>query len=407
MSDVVKKVLERRASLVKQMRDVAERAVEEARDMSAEEDAQFTAMNAEVDALQKRADAMLEGEQRAKDTEEAFAKLSGKPQTRQTGPTDEHSAEFRAFATGAPGAARYFEVQPDVQVRDLLKGTASAGGNTVPTSFYGRLVEHMIETAAILRAGATVLNTSGGENLQIPKTTAHSSATLTAEAAALTESDPAFGLTTLGAYKYGLMIQAARELVQDSGVDLEGYLARQAGRALGNGFGAHAITGTGTAQPWGVVTRSTLGVTGGTGVSGAFTGDNLIDLFYSVIEAYRNSSGCAWLMKDVTVGAARKLKGTDGQYLWQPGLQAGAPDLLLGKPVVTDPNVAAVAVNGKSVIFGDIGQYFVRLAGGIRFERSDDFAFNTDLVSFRAILRADGDLVDQTGAVKHYVGAAT
>ena len=85
----------------------------------------------------------------------------------------------------------------------------------------------------------------------------------------------------------------------------------------------------------------------------------------------------------------------------------GGTDTILGKPVYTDPGVAAVAVTAKSVLFGDLSQYCIRLVNGIRFERSDDYAFNTDLVTFRALLRADGALVDLTGAVKAFVGAAT
>jgi HK97 family phage major capsid protein len=142
-------------------------------------------------------------------------------------------------------------------------------------------------------------------------------------------------------------------------------------------------------------------------VTGAFTADNLIDLFYSVIAPYRASSSAYWVTKDSSLASIRKLKDTTNQYIWQPSLQAGAPDLLLGKALVTDPNVAAPAVNAKSVIFGDMSQYFVRMAGGVRFERSDDFAFNTDLVTFRCLLRADAALVDLTGAVKVFVGAAT
>jgi HK97 family phage major capsid protein len=85
----------------------------------------------------------------------------------------------------------------------------------------------------------------------------------------------------------------------------------------------------------------------------------------------------------------------------------GSPDLLLGKPLVADPFMPAMAVGAKSILFGDFSQFFVRLVGGVRFERSDDFAFGSDLVTFRAILRGDGTLVDQTGAIKQYVGAAT
>ena len=116
-------------------------------------------------------------------------------------------------------------------------------------------------------------------------------------------------------------------------------------------------------------------------------------------------------MRDTTAGTIRKIKDSSGgagvgNYLWQPGL-AGAPDTILGKPVVIEPNIAATAISAKSVVFGDLSAYFVRIAGGVRFERSDDFAFQNDLVTFRAILRGDGILADQSGAVKHYAGGAS
>ncbi|MFJ1765059.1 phage major capsid protein [Amycolatopsis sp. NPDC088138] len=407
MSEVVKRLRERRANVWEQAKGLADRAAEENRQFTGEEEGQWTALNAELDALDVRIKNVIDGEQRAKDTEDAFAKLEGKPQERKSGQPEGQDTELRKFLRGQ--GPRSYEVQPtpNLDFRSLTKGTATAGGNTVPTSFYDRLIAHLIETAAIMQAGVTVLNTASGETIQVPKTTAHSSAAIVTEGSAISASDPTFGQVPLGAYKYGTLIQVSRELLNDTGVDLEGYLAMQAGRALGNAFGAHAITGTGTSQPRGVVTDATVGVTGGTGVVGAFTADNLIDLHYSVIAPYRQSSSCYWLMRDATVGAARKLKDTTGQYLWQPSLQAGAPDMFLGKPVLTDPNVAATAVSAKSVLFGDFSQYFVRLAGGVRFERSDDFAFNTDLVTFRALLRADASLVDLTGAVKYFAGAAT
>jgi hypothetical protein len=120
----------------------------------------------------------------------------------------------------------------------------------------------MIETSAVLQAGVTILNTTSGETIQIPKTTAHSTAGIVAEAASIGVSDPSFGQASLGAYKYGVMVQLSRELVDDSTVDLQGYLAMETGRALGNAFGAHLIGGTGTGQPRGILTDATLGVTG-------------------------------------------------------------------------------------------------------------------------------------------------
>lgn len=407
MSEMVKKLRERREKVWADMKSLADKATDENRAFEPAEQGQWDAQNGELDALDTRIKSALDTEQRSKDADAAFNKLEGKPQEKRGGQEPGENTELRKFLRGE--GPRVFNINPSgpVDFRALSKLTAAAGLNTVPTSFYDRLMAHLIETSAIMQAGVTVLNTASGETIQVPKTTAHSSAAIVTEGAAISASDPTFGQVSLGAYKYGTLIQVSRELLDDTGVDLEGYLAMQAGRALGNAFGAHAVTGTGTSQPRGVVTDATLGVTGGTGVVGAFTADNLIDLHYSVIAPYRQSQSCYWLMRDATVGAARKLKDSTGQYLWQPSLQVGAPDIFNGKPVLTDPNVAATALSAKSVLFGDFSQYFVRLAGGVRFERSDDYAFNTDLVTFRALLRADGSLVDLTGAVKYFAGGAS
>ncbi|MCZ7413073.1 phage major capsid protein [Streptomyces sp. WMMC897] len=418
MSEVAKQLQQRRQNVWEQAKALADKAAEENRTFSGEEEASWTAMNSELDALDRRIKAVIEGEQRAKDAEDAMSRLRGEPRGKEQpkgGPGTGGGEELRAFLRGE--GPRAFDVRPDgpVSFRDLSKATSGAGGATVPTSFYDRLVSHMIETSSILQAGATVLNTASGEVLQVPKTTAHSSAGIVSEAATISESDPAFGQVALGAYKYGTMIQISRELLTDTGVDLEGYLSMQAGRALGNAFGAHAISGDGSGKPRGILTDATAGATGPTGVTGGFGSqstagqgaDLLIELFHSVIAPYRASSSCRWIMNDGTAGTIRKIKTTEGQYIWQPSVIAGTPDTILGKPVLTDPNVPDVALSAESVIFGDMSQYFVRLAGGVRFERSDEFAFNSDLVTFRALMRADSALVDLTGAVKTFTGGAS
>jgi HK97 family phage major capsid protein len=414
MSEVAKRLRERRASVWEQAKALADQASDENRAFSADEQGSWDALNAELDALDRRIKAVLDGEQRAKDAEDAMAKLRGEPRKGggDGGPdANQANEELRAFLRGE--GPRAFDVRPTgpVNFRDLTTSPATAGGNTVPTSFYNRLVAHMIETSAILQAGVTVLNTSGGDTIQVPKTTAHTDAAIVAEAGPIGDNDPTFGQTELGAYKYGRIIQVSRELLTDTGVDLEGYLAMSAGRALGNAFGAHAITGTGSGQPRGIITDATAGATGPTGAGGGFGSqsnagegaDLLIDLFHSVIAPYRMSQSCRWMMSDTTAGAVRKIKTSEGQYIWQPSVIAGQPDTILGKPVLTDPNVPDIDNDNESVLFGDFSQYFVRLAGGIRFERSDEYAFGNDLVTFRAIMRADGALVDLTGAVKYFL----
>jgi len=400
MNNEMQRLHEARLRAWNEIRSISDAAASEARDFTAEDEAAWAKGNADIEAIDSRLGALIDAEKRTADIEAAMAKY-GTVEAPAAAPELTVEDELRALGRG-----ELRSVVVPAERRDLTKGSSTAGGNTVPTSFFGQVWEHMIESSAILQAGATVINTASGENLEIPVTTSHSSGALITEGSSLTESDPAFAKRTLGAYKYGLSIQVSNELVADTGFDLLGYLARQAGRAVGNALGTDLITGNASSKPSGIVQTASTGVTGAASASGAFTADNLIDLHYSVIAPYRASTSAAWIMRDATLGAVRKLKDSQNQYLWQPSLQVGAPDTLLGKPVYTDPNVAAVALSAKSVIFGDISAYYVRLAGGVRFERSDDFAFQNDLVTFRCVVRGDGVLADQTGAVKVFVGNA-
>ncbi|MGP4092776.1 phage major capsid protein, partial [Streptomyces sp. KR55] len=238
-------------------------------------------------------------------------------------------------------------------------------------------------------------------------------------AAAIPESDPTLSSVSLGAFKYGFLVQVSTELVQDAGVDLEGYLARQAGQAIGLGLGNHLINGTGSGQPRGVLLDATAGATGPTGTASSFGAqgtagqgtDLLYDLYGSVAEPYVMQPAAGWLLRNATLTSIRKLKTASageivgGDFVTEG--PAGASGAMIGKPAFIDPFVPAMAASAKSVLFGDWSRYFVRMVNGIRFERSDDYAFNSDLVTFRALLRADAALVDTTGAIKWFAHSAT
>jgi HK97 family phage major capsid protein len=417
-SEVAKRLRDRRQNVWNEARGIAESAAEENRALTDEEQGRWDAMQEEMSRLDTRIRAVLDTEKRAKEADEAFDALSGrKPdqgQAARTAGGGKMLEEIRKWARGEEGAARLLEVRRDpglgpVNYRILTTGAQGTNASSiVPTDFYDMLIAHLIEVSGVMQCGPTVLNTGGGETLQVPKTTAHSTATSAAQAGNLPTSDPAFSMQSLSAWKYGVLLQVARELIDDTAVDLLGYLAMQAGRALGNAFGTDLVNGSGTNQPTGIVTAATTGVSGTvTGVSGAPSYANLVDLEYSVIAPYRQSRSCYWLAADKTIGGFRKITDTVGRPIWEPSAVLGSPDLLLGKPLVADPFMPAQATSAKSIAFGDFSQYFVRLVGGVRFERSDDFAFGSDLVTFRAILRGDGTLVDRTGAIKLYVGAST
>jgi HK97 family phage major capsid protein len=397
LSDLAKHLLEQRANTWEQAKALLDNAAAEKRELTAEEEVSYGRMTADIESLRSKADKLIADEANAAAADASLRSLVAQPERREV--KSEESEQLRKFLNG--------EVK-NYELRALSKGTATAGGNTVPTSFRALLWEHLVETATLMGGGATVWTTDSGENFEVPITLTHGAAAAAAEAAALAGTDPTFSKRTLGAFKYGQLIKVSRELVEDTGVDLEGYLARAVGRNIGNAFGAKLISGAGTTEPTGITVSSTLGVTGAASVVGVPNLDNLIDLFYSVTPPYRNQSSAKWLMKDSTAAVVRKFRegsGT-GAYLWQPSVIAGQPDLLLSKPVLTDPNVAATGLAAKSVLFGDLSAYAVRVVNGIKFERSDEFAFDTDQITFRATIRGDGLLIDQTGAVKHFIGNA-
>jgi HK97 family phage major capsid protein len=403
MSETVKRLLDRRANLVTQMREVAERAVDEDRPMSADEDRQFTEMNSEVDALQKRADAMLEGEKRAKDIEESFATLSGKPKERNTPTDDKANASLRSFMIGE--GDRTYSIPAGPAPRRNKDGlwtfeeqradqTTSTASGVVPTGFRAQLWEYMIEESGILSAGVDLLETASGETIKLPRATAHSAAGAVTEGSAISASDPTLSSVNSTVTKEGYTTQLSTELVTDSGVDLTGYLARSAGRALGNAVGAAAVTAAVAAASAGATTAAGELTTLGSQATVGKGFDYLITLFYSVIDPYRRRSSCAWLTSDAGAAMLRKVKDSAGQYIWIPSVLPGQPDTILGKPVYIDTNVADPGANAESVLFGDFSSLVVRIAGGFRFERSDEFAFGDDLVTYRALVRHGSVSID-------------
>ena len=399
---LINRVLEERAKAWDKGREILERASKENRDLTSEENEAFDRANAEITKFDERIRELEDLERRNKAAADAEAEYrevldANKPKEPEKTPIHRMAAgELRAYDFG------WDTMRPEF--RDLTVGTATDGAELVPTSFVEQLYVHLIENSAIIEAGATVINTASGEQILFPKTTSLSTALLEGEGDAIAESDPQFAQMALDAYKYAFLTQASFELVQDSAVNLEGFLAAQGGQALGNAFGAHAITGTGTAQPKGVMTAATGNTSTNTGVAGVPQYDDIVDLVHAVIPAYRRNAG--FLMSDATLAGIRKLEDSNGLPLWQPSVQSGVPSQLLGFPVTVDPNVADAATSAESVAFGDFSKYYVRFAGGVRVERSDDYAFANDLITWKFAIRADGDLID-TGAIKTFTGAAT
>ena len=393
MSEYLKRQTELRATAWEEAKNLLDAAAAESRDLTAEENVIYDRISEDMDNRARVIEQITKDEERAQRLDVAAASV----RTDEVAPSDDDDAA--AIRSLARGEVRSLEFEK----RDVL---TSNTGAPVPTSFYGEVLLKARLVGPMLSL-PTVITTAGGENLQIPRVNTYSAATIAAEAGSIGESDPAFSaFITMGAWKFSYLTQVSREMIEDSGVDILGFLADQVGQGIGFNVNNALTVGTGTTQPNGIVTASTLGITGATAVSGAFTADNLIDLAYSVDGAARMLPGAGYMMNGQSIGAVRKLKDTAGNYVFSPSLAVGVPDTLLGFPLYENPAMADTATSAKSVIFGHLPSYYVRQVGGIRVDSSTDFAFSTDLVTLRTILRVDGNLPQATH-VNHFIGGAS
>ena len=385
MSEFIKTQYEVRNNLIMQVREVIDLAEAEGRGLDSAELEKIDRIEADI---RKSDEAIAVAERNEERRVEASAAAKGFVPT----VSEERSAAdiLRAIAQGE---------QRDHTFERRAALTPST--NTVPKSFYDQVFD--VARLTFPLDEFEVINTTSGEDLVLPTLTAYSSAALVAAAGTVAASEPTYSSITLGAFKYGLIAQAASELVSDAGFDLASHLANQAGNGIGYAVGSAVTLGDGSSKPQGIVPAAAAGVTGGTGVSGAFTADNLIDLAYSVDGQVRRMNP-AFMANGATIGAMRKLKDTAGNYLYTIG--QGYPDTFAGYRVVENPHMADIATSAKSVVFGDLKSHKVRIAGGLQVASSTDYAFNQDLVSWRFLLRIDSDLT-HSAHVKYFVGAGS
>ena len=383
MSDFIKSQMDARNNLIAQAREVLDFAQAEKRGLSAEENQKIARIEADIDS----ADTAIETARKLADREARASEAAASFTPSMPAQSNSDADILRSIASGE---MRGYDFAREAR-------TLVPSANTVGQSFYDQVFE-IAQLVGPMLTVSEVFNTTSGENLVIPTVTATSSAGSVAAAGTISESNPTFSSITLGAEKYGALVQVAQELVTDAGFNISSYIAQQLGTSLG--LAANSAMTTKLSDAAGSV------VTGGTGVSGAASYENLIDLVYGIADGARVLPGLGFQMSKTGIAAARKLKDGAGNYIWTNSAVPGQPATLLGYPVYENPNVAAVGTGAKSVLFGHLPSFKVRVAGGIRVDQSTDFAFNTDTVTYRGLIRLDGGLTHATH-IGYFKGGAS
>lgn len=379
MSEFIKSQEELRVNLFNQMKEVIEGAEAESRGLDAEELQKIDRLEEDIQKAERSIETARKTEERAVEVSAAAKGFV---------PAETGNTDLEVLRSMVKGEVR----EAGFEFRDL---TSSA--STVPQGFADQVFMAARAVGPILET-SEVFNTTTGENIVYPVMSGYSTAAQEGETDAITSSDPTFTNITLGTFKYGVLVPISNELLTDAGFNIESVIAEQAGNALGFILNQAHTTGTGSGQPNGIVTASTEGVKG---AANEASYENLVDLVYSINPAYRQRATTGFMVSSGAAAALRKLTDGDGRFLYE--LRVGEPDQFMGYRVNENVHMADPAVEAKSILFGDLANYKVRLAGGIQTTSSSDYAFNTDVTTFRVLARADGDLAN-ADAVKHFVG---
>nr|WP_092338575.1 phage major capsid protein [Butyrivibrio sp. M55] len=350
--------------------------------LSAEDSATYGRMEQEIEDLTAAIDRQQRADAREQELNKAMNQpLTGRPSQKVEEKTGRASNAYKEdFGAHLRGKRLVHNV--------LSEGVQADGGYLVPEEFERQIVTGLDE-ANVVRSLAKVITTSAER--KIPVAATHSAAQWTAENGAYTESDPTFDQKTIDAFKLTDLVKVSIELLQDSAFDLEGYIAGEFARAFGIAEEEAFCVGNGTNQPTGIFTANggQLGVTAANQTS--IAADELISLVYALKSPYRRNA--KFLMNDATIAAIRKLKDGNGVYLWQPSLQAGEPDKLLGYDLYTSPYVPQAAAGAYTVAFGDFKNYWIADRSGRTVQRLNELYSTNGQVGFVATERVDGKVI--------------
>jgi HK97 family phage major capsid protein len=406
---------EQRANIWDQMKEVMELAEREGRDLTAEEREKYDRAESDLDRLGADIERQERHEGRAAQLERVDRTGVVPPQRGNAEDADKrYGAAFGAWVRSIGGTS---DLEADdrlvlrnrgldqQELRALGVGTNTAGGYAVPAGFRNELIAQMAAFGGMLDLAQVIRTDSGGTLPWPTMNDTGNKGRILAENTVMTQTDVVFGQANLDAYMYSSdLVLVSFQLLNDSAVDVEAVLRGVLAERIGRIWNEHFVTGTGTSQPDGIVTGAPIGKTGAAGQVTAITFDDVLDLVHSVDPAYRGNA--RFLLSDAALKMVRRLKDADGRPLWEPSIQAGEAQSLLGYPVSINQAVPAPAASAKSVLFGDIrAAYVIRIVNDVTLIRFNERYADALQVGFSAFARADGTL-QQAAAVRAYAHPA-
>ncbi len=392
----LQELLEKRAKLLKKARGILDVADSENRDMTAEERSKYEAVMADFDAV--NTDVQLRRRQEAAEEEMRGNDFSGnRPNPEGEGGEERsnplESTEYRSAYT------QFLQTGDTTELRAMSIGVDANGGYLAPTDLDNSIMRALPDIA-VIRKYAKVLNLR--HDREIPISNNRGSVYWKGEAEAFEESTPTYDKMALTAYKLTYLVKLSEELIADSGYDLFGELATNYADLAGEAQDIKFCQGTGNNEIGGLIAGSSLGLTAASTL--AFTADELIDFQYSLKKQYRNKA--TWIGATDTAKVIRKMKDSQGRYIWQAALTAGQPDNLLGRPFEETLGMPTIAAGATPLIFGDLKYYTIAQRGSRSVQRLNELYATSGQVGYRVFERLDGSVMLSDAIKKMTMAAA-
>lgn len=283
----------------------------------------------------------------------------------------------------------------NLETKALSVSSDPDGGYLVSPQLSDKIISTVLETSPMRRVASIEVISSDELEVIQDKDTATSG--WTTEAASISDTDtPQFAKKTIPVHELYAQPKATQKLIDDAAIDIEGWLAAKIADSFSAKENTAFISGDGVGKPRGILTY-TSGTSWGqiqqvsSGSSGAVTANGIIALYYALKESY--AIRATFMMNRATIEDVRQLKDNNNQYLWQPGLSAGAPDTLLGVPVIQAADMPVPTSGSLSIACADFkAAYQIVDRAGIRVLR-DPFT-DKPFVKFYTTKRVGGDVVN-------------
>lgn len=369
----------------------------------------WEAMRAELAGIKDK----IEREEELRENDQSFVEERARNEGRNDrtpvsdlqGPEAEQRSAFNTFIRHGMDGLTPEQRSMVLQMRAQGTTGPEAGGYTVPTTLQTRVIESLRAFGGIASVAQLLSTDNGAPIAWVVGNGEDEEGELIGENVAASEGDVSFGMGELGSYTISSkIIRVSEQLLADSGVDIEGFLAGRMSSRQGRTRARLIVKGTGAgtpAQPLGLEASTAVGKS--TALATRVTWQEVNGLIHSIDPAYRAAERFRLAFNDSTLQVIEELVDTQNRPLWLPGIDAERPATILKQKYVIDQAIADIGAGNKFMFAGDFNQLILREVRGMTLKRLVERFAEYGQVGFLAFMRF-GIVLQDVAAIKALQG---